>query len=156
EVRLEQDPVMPTGLNNRLADNWRPLLAIADTFGPEWGRLAREAAVAFAREHHDENAQVLLLQDIRDVFDARDVDRLFSAALVDALNNIEDAMWSEWRGLHGNQQPRCLSPGELARLLAPFGVRPRTIWLLPRGPDSRSAKGYYRAQFVQAWASFCS
>jgi len=29
-------------------------------------------------------------------------------------------MWSEWRGIHGNQQPRKLSQGELAKLLEPF------------------------------------
>ena len=156
EVTLAQDPPMPTELRiNRKADNWRPLLAIADSFGPEWGRLAREAAVAFASAHQDEDAPVLLLHDIRSVFDARGADRLTSVALVAALNDVEDAPWSEWRGLHGNQQPRRLSPGELARLLAPFGIRPRTIWPPQRTPTSKSAKGYYRSQFEQAWCSYC-
>jgi hypothetical protein len=109
EVTLAQDPAMPEQLRNRQADNWRPLVAIADTFGPEWGRLAREAAVAFARAHQDEDAQVLLLRDIRHVFDARGVDRMPSVALIAALNDIDDSLWSEWRGPHDNQQPRRLS-----------------------------------------------
>jgi Protein of unknown function (DUF3631) len=156
EVTLDADPAMPEQVcNHRQADNWRPLLAIADTFGAQCGRLAREAAVEFANMQQDEDAQVLLLHDIRDIFDARDVDRLTSVALVSALNDIEDAMWSEWRGLHGNQQPHRLSQGELARMVAPFGIRPKTIWPLQRTPTSRSAKGYLRSQFEQAWSSYC-
>jgi hypothetical protein len=155
EVSLAVDPTMPPELRNRQADNWRPLIAIADSFGPEWGRLAREAAVAFAQAYQDEDAAVLLLHDIRNIFDACGVDRMTSVALVLALNEIDDAMWSEWRGPHGNQQPRRLSPGELARLLTPFGIRPRTIWSLHRTAESRSAKGYYRSQFENAWRSYC-
>jgi putative DNA primase/helicase len=32
----ETDPAMPDGIINRAADNWRPLLAIADQAGGEW------------------------------------------------------------------------------------------------------------------------
>jgi hypothetical protein len=155
EVTLAADPAMPPQLRNRQADNWRPLIAIADSFGGEWPRLAREAAVAFASAQQDEDAGVVLLHDIRDVFNARSVDRMFSVELVRALNNIDDAMWSEWRGLRGDQQPHRMSPGEVARLLGPFGIRPRTIWPPNRAAGGRSAKGYFRAQFEQAWRSYC-
>jgi hypothetical protein len=155
EVALHVDPAMPSELRNRQADNWRPLIAIADTFGPEWGQLARDAAVAFACAHQDEDAAVLLLHDIRGIFDQRGVDRMTSAALVAGLVDIDDAPWSEWRGVHGNQQPRRLSQGGLAQMLAPFGIRPRTIWPLHRTSTSRSGKGYLRSQFEQAWRSYC-
>jgi hypothetical protein len=46
EVTLDADPVLPPQLRNRQADNWRPLIAIADSFGPEWG-------AAGARRSHD-------------------------------------------------------------------------------------------------------
>ena len=151
EVNLHADPQLPEPIRiNRAADNWRPLIAIADSFGPEWGRRAREAALEFARAHQDEDLGVLLLQDIRRVFDSRGADRLFSATLVAALNDIDDAMWSEWLGMHGNQQPRRLSQSGLAGMLSPFRIRSRTIWPLQRTPTSRSAKGYYRTQFEQA------
>ena len=68
-----------------------------------------------------------------------------------ALNEMDDASWSEWRGVRDVQQPRPLSQGELALLLRPFRIRPRTIW--PR--RATSAKGYYRHQFKQAWRSYC-
>jgi Protein of unknown function (DUF3631) len=35
------DPVTPPGLFNRLADNWRPLLAVADAAGKHWPQRAR-------------------------------------------------------------------------------------------------------------------
>jgi len=155
EVELNADPELPQQLRNRQADNWRPLLAIGDTFGPDWGRLARDAAIAFARAHQDEDAGVLLLHDIRGIFDQRGVDRLFSEVLVAALNDIEDSIWYDWRGPQGDQQPHRLSQGGLAQMLAPFGIRPRTIWPPRRGPISKSKKGYLRSQFENAWRSYC-
>jgi hypothetical protein len=154
EVQLNTDPELPQ-LRNRQADNWRPLIAIADTFGPEWGRLARDAAITFARTQQDEDAAVLLLHDIRSIFDQRGVDRLSSEELVAALNDLEDSMWCEWRGPQGDQQPHRLSQGGLAQMVGQFGIRPRTIWPLHRGPISKSKKGYLREQFESAWRSYC-
>ena len=150
-VSLNPDPEMPGELRGRQADNWRPLIAVADACGPAWGDLARAAAVAFSKGWWEEDVIVVLLRHIRDVFDARGVDRLFSRILVQALNEIDDAPWSEWRGVRDDQQPRRLSQGELARLLRPFRIRPRTVWPM----RTTSAKGYYRHQFEQAWRSYC-
>ena len=69
EAELNSDPPMPAQLRNRQADNWRPLIAIADAFGADWATRAREAAVIFAGEHQDEDAAVVLLRDIRDIFE---------------------------------------------------------------------------------------
>jgi hypothetical protein len=41
---------------------------------------------------------------------------------------MPDAPWCEWRGIRGDQSPRPLSQTQLARVLAPFGVRPQSIW----------------------------
>jgi hypothetical protein len=114
--------------------------------------LARDAAERFARDYYDEDIAVLLLQDIRQVFDARSVDRLFSKDLVEALRAKEDAPWCEWRGPLGSQQPRPLSQNQLAAVLRLFNIRPRSIWP-PRG--TRSFKGYHRHQFEAAWAAYC-
>jgi Protein of unknown function (DUF3631) len=153
---VNPNPAMPAKLRNRQADNWRPLVGIADAFGLHWGKAAREAAIALTRGHHEEDPAVLLLHDIRDVFDLRGVDRLASSTLVQALNEIEDGLWSEWRGMHGDQQARHLSQGELARMLTPFGIRPRTIWPAHRRVSSRSRKGYLRSQFEATWRSYCN
>jgi Protein of unknown function (DUF3631) len=156
QCELNLDPPMPEGLRNRPADNWRVLLAIADACSPAWGELAREAAVALSKGQ-DEDPGVLLLADIRDIFDCRPtVDRLATAVIVAELNEMPNGLWSEWRGPRDDHTPRKLSPGEMARMLAPFGIRPKTIWPPRRGTHDRSAKGYLRKQFGQAWASYCS
>jgi hypothetical protein len=152
-VTLELNPIMPEGLRNRSADNWRPLFAVADALG--WGEKARAAAMEFAKSHQDEDVPVTLLRDIRDLFDERRFDRLWSETIIDYLVNLDDAPWSEWRGVQGDQQPRRLTQAQLADTLRLFGIRPRTVWLRNRRPDSRSKKGYYRSQFEQAWRSYC-
>jgi hypothetical protein len=101
-------------------------------------------------------AAVVLLGDIRDIFDVRGVDRLPSKRIVDHLNAADNGLWSEWRGIHGNQQPHNLSQGELARLLEPFQIRPQTIRFLCDDSEKATAKGYRREQFEGAWRSYCT
>lgn len=147
------DPDMPKELRNRQADNWRPLLAIADQFPAPWPTMARDAALEFARLHHDEDAGVILLDDIRTIFDRLGADRIASEDLIRALLEHDgEWSWSEWRGMRDDQQPRKLSQGELARLLRPFGIRPRSL----RRPGTvGTRKGYHRSQFETAWRRYC-
>jgi len=49
----DPDPKIPDALDDRAADNWRPLLAIADLAGDDWPRRAREAACLLSGEGHD-------------------------------------------------------------------------------------------------------
>src|SRR4029077_18681769 len=63
-VKLNPDPPMPAELRNRQADNWRPLISIADACSPAWGMLAREAAVALSRDLNDVDLLIILLSDI--------------------------------------------------------------------------------------------
>jgi Protein of unknown function (DUF3631) len=154
QVKLNQDPAMPEGLRNRLADNWRILVSIGDACSAAWGKLARDAGIALSNGR-DEDLGVLLLSDIRDIFDRRKVDRLSSAVIIADLIDVAHGLWSEWRGPRDDQTPRNLSQGELARMLAPFGIRPKSIWPPRRGGRDKSAKGYQRAQFEAAWASYC-
>ena len=43
-VLKASDPELPATLHSRIADNWRPLIAIADQFGGEWPERARRIA----------------------------------------------------------------------------------------------------------------
>ena len=153
-VDLEPDPEMPAALRNRTADNWRVLLAIAESFGPHWGALARNAALALTQGDSDEDIGIMLLMDTRDVFDELGCDRLFSAELVRRLTGLEEASWDEFRGVHGNQAPRPLSAGRLSKVLRSFGIRPRPIWP-PGHQEGSSKRGYHRAQFEAAWSRYC-
>jgi hypothetical protein len=127
----------------------------ADACGGDWGLRTREAAMAVSGSYADEDYGVMLLQDIRNAFASAAVDRISSRDLAAVLIEIDDAPWSEWRGLHSNQQPRPLSQAQLAQLLRPFDIRPRSMWRGQR-PQGKSAKGYYRNQFEAAWRSYCS
>ena len=128
----DTDPNVPEQLNDRAQDNWRPLLAIADAVGGDWPQRARAAALALGgAEEVDESAQILLLSDLRDLFQERGVDRLFSEEIIKALVRMEHRPWPEWD--HGKP----LSTNHLAKLLKPFDVRPRSIRI-----ENKTGKGY--------------
>ena len=97
----------------------------------------------------------MLLADIRAIFDALGLDRINSAALVEALLGLDDSLWNDWRGLRDDRPARKLNQGELARLLRPFDIRPRSVWSRGQRPTAGSRKGYYGEQFEQAWAAYC-
>src|SRR5262249_17730863 len=78
------------------------------------------------------------------IFEEKGVQHIASAKLVEALVGIEGHPWAEYR--NGKE----LTANTLARLLAPFGISPGTIWL----GDGQSAKGYTRSQFVDAFARY--
>jgi len=157
EAKLDPSPKLPPELRGRDADNWRPLIAIADNCGPEWGRIARAAAVLFAQDpRREEDIGVILLRDIRKVFDARGVDRISGKALLAALHELEDAGWSEFYGIKGDDRsPHRLRNSELRAMLRSFDVYTRTAWPRPRKPDDRSASGYYRRDFEPLWRAYC-
>src|SRR5215470_14081106 len=70
------DPGAPEQLNDRAADAWSPLLATADVAGGEWPMRARKAAIEANGTEGSETTREMLLNDIRDAFDAKKVDRL--------------------------------------------------------------------------------
>jgi hypothetical protein len=157
-ANLSLDPEMPDELYGRMADNWRPLLSIADACGPAWSASAREAAIAFAHGDHEEDVGVFLLWCIREVFNARGVDRLTSKKLVRELIGLEisDEAWREYRGPTGSERPRRLTQHALARLLKLFRIRSRVLWpLQQRTAESRSSRGYFRADFEESWRAYC-
>jgi hypothetical protein len=83
------DPDIPAGIFNRVADNWRPLLAIADAAGGDWPERARRVLAAMAGANDDQSTGAMLFADIRDIFSEREADRLPSSELAEALVAIE-------------------------------------------------------------------
>jgi len=47
------DPTVPETLTDRAADNWRPLLAVADRAGGAWPIRARDAALVLSGDSMD-------------------------------------------------------------------------------------------------------
>ena len=141
----EADPDVPAELHNRVADNWRPLIAIADRTGGDWPARARATARALSADGEDEgSAAVMLLADIRALFEARGAERIASADLAEALAAMEDRPWPEWR------KGRTITVRQIARLLSPFGIAPGTI----RAADGSTPKGYRKSAFKDAFARY--
>lgn len=141
----DADPDVPAELNDRDADHWRPLFAIADQAGDAWPERARTAArVLTARDSDSETIRILLLADLRDLFAERNADKLASAEIIEALTSKEDRPWPEWR----NGKP--LTTRQLATLLKPFGIKPKNIRL----DDDRTPKGYDLAGFADAFSRY--
>ena len=91
------DPAAPATLHDRAADNWRPLLAIADIAGGHWPDLSRSVAMKVsAAGTEDGSIRIQLLSDIQTVFAEKNVDRLSSSDLCVALAEMEDRPWAEW------------------------------------------------------------
>jgi hypothetical protein len=140
---VDPDPAVPESLNDRAADNWRPLLAIADLAGGPWPERARQAACLLSGEAQDGAINVELLADIRKAMDGADVIR--SVDLVAKLIADPERPWIEWN--HG----RPLTQKQLASLLRPFGIISLNVnpLGLPQG------KGYRQVEFVEAWEVYC-
>src|SRR5262245_34781035 len=139
----DPEPAIPDALNDRAADNWRPLLAIADLAGGDWPRRARDAAHLLSGEQDDSAVNVGLLADIRGALGDRD--EMKSADLVAALVADPERPWAEWRG------GKPLTQKQLAGLLKPFGITSETVH--PAGEPH--GKGYKRVRFEDAWAAYC-
>ncbi|MGH7014154.1 MAG: DUF3631 domain-containing protein [Stellaceae bacterium] len=139
------DPAVPTNLDNRGADNWRPALAIADAAGDTWPKLARE--IAAATVDADQAKRASLLADIRDIFAARNLEQIKSADLVEVLVAIEGSDWAEY-----GRAGKPITKNQLAKVLARDGISPGTI-RLGSGPRD-TAKGYGLAQFADAFARY--
>jgi putative DNA primase/helicase len=139
----DPEPQMPGALNDRAADNWRPLLAIADLSGGAWPELARHAALILSGETQDGAVGVELLKDIRLAFG--DDDAIRSIDLVAKLTADTERPWAEWK------RGKPLSQKQLGGLLAPFGICSETVSI----PGMNDAKGYKRVRFEEAWAAYC-
>lgn len=138
----ELDPAVPGDLHDRAADNWRPLLAIADCVGGDWPTRARDAATALSGSGAEarESMGVQLLADIKVLAERDGWEKIKSLTLCTSLAGLEERPWSEWR----NGQP--ITPTQLAWLLRPFGISSRNVRL----EDGSTPKGYFREDFTEA------
>jgi uncharacterized protein DUF3631 len=137
------DPVMPPTFLNRVADNWRPLIAIADLAGGEWPTRARRIAQELGGGRTEQTTGIMLLEDIQRTFIDRGADRLPSAEMAEALSKMEDRPWPEW------QQGKPITPRQIAKLLGPFGVAPASI-----RTGSDTAKGYKLEEFTDLFVRY--
>jgi Protein of unknown function (DUF3631) len=134
-LAADPEPEMPDELNDRAADNWRPLIAIADLVGGEWPHRAREAACLLSGAGHEaKSVNVELLVDIRLAFG--DDEHMRSVDLVEALNTDQERPWATWN------KGKPISQKQLANLLRPFGIISETFrgWRTPKAISGKGSK----------------
>jgi putative DNA primase/helicase len=129
-------PAMPSDLNDRAADVWEPLFALAEIAGGEWPEKARMASLGLTGLAQESSPVPALLREISNCFAASKTDRLFSRTLLDWLSQCRNAPWAEQTG------GKPITEVWLSQQLRPYGIRPRTVWLM-----GLSAKGYLLEEF---------
>ncbi|MFG1855010.1 DUF3631 domain-containing protein [Actinomadura geliboluensis] len=139
DALTDAEPDMP--VEDRAADNWEPLIAVADVAGGTWPDRARTACrVLTNAADEDTTVGVRLLADLREVFG--DAEALHGATILDALCKLDESPWADWYG-------RPLNARDLAKMLAPYGVKSRDV---KEGGINR--KGYRREHLYDAWSRY--
>ncbi len=144
-------PLRVDGMRDRANEVWRPLLAIAELAGPVWAARARRAALALSADGVDDGPSLglLLLNDIRTLFDDQQVERTATADVLKQLARVEESPWREWWLDDRTGEPTASGPRRLAKLLAPYGIKPKVVRIGTETPH-----GYRREQFIDAWERF--
>lgn len=138
----EARPSMPAGIEDRNADVWEPLLAVADLVGGDWPGMARVAAVTLVTESIGSTPSlgIRLLADMRDVFGDRD--QLATATLLAELHALDEAPWGDLKG-------KPLNSRGLANLLKPYDVQRTTIRV-----GAVVSKGYKAEDLHDPWTRY--
>jgi len=148
---------MPNWLDDRAADGWEPLFAIARLAGDGWFNQVRVAARALSGSRDEIDADddgLQLLSDIRGVLATKkskilgkDEKGIPSKVLVRELVNLEESLW---RVVGSSRTP--LTQRGLADRLQPFGIGPQQLRLGGRG--SQMFRGYRVAALDRVFAQY--
>jgi hypothetical protein len=145
EALTSARPDIPGELDDRAADGWEPLFAIADIAGGDWPQRARDAALALSvgDGRDDDSLGVRLLGDIKDTFREQDEERLTTTALVSALTDMDERPWGDLKG-------KPIDARGLAWRLRIYGIRPKKM-----RTGITTIRGYERGDFEDAWGRYC-
>jgi len=142
------EPRLP--VDDRAADTWEPLVAVADAAGGSWPARARGACTAMTAEAEQADTEAslgrLLLTGVRETFTTTRLAEISSAELVTSLRAIEDAPWSAFD----------LDQRKLARRLSEYAVTPDQIYVTGPNGKRRQARGYRLTDFTDAFARYLS
>jgi hypothetical protein len=128
---------MPDGIQDRAADVWEPLLAVADAARGEWPARARVAAVMLVTLAREVNPSfgLRLLADLRQVFG--EVNARSTKWLLEALYKLPESPWTEIKG-------KPLDDRGLAVRLRPYDVKPKTVRI-----GDTTLRGYTRSDLIE-------
>jgi len=144
EAIAKARPDIPSPLNDRAADIWEPLLAIADLAGGEWPELARQAAEKLSGAYDDDITLIgYFLKDLRNVMVLKSVDRMLSRDLVAFFNPRHDRPWEDLR------RGREINEYWFGHKMSDLGIRSRSIRI-----GEVTGKGYLLAEIDAAFRRY--
>ncbi|MET7717430.1 DUF3631 domain-containing protein [Streptomyces sp. NPDC005407] len=144
------DLTPPMPVEDRAADTWEPLVAVADLAGGQWPDLARAACQAMTKHEAEQDQDssglgIRLLVDIRRAFAAEGNPPVIrTSRLLDILNKDDETPWPE-------HTANGLTPRGLQILLKDYGISSANR----RFHSDVQAKGFTRLQFTDSWARYC-
>jgi hypothetical protein len=134
-------PEMPEGVEDRNADVWEALLAVADLAGGDWPQRGREAAVKLVSSTtRGQSIGVMLLRDLRAVFKGRA--EVATDELLRELLTLDESPWNDLRGAP-------LDSLGLARMLGKYDVHPGRIRI-----GGIQVRGYRAAHLADSWTRY--
>lgn len=123
-------PKMPDGVEDRAAEVWEALLAIADAAGGDWPDKARAACEHFVLNSSTggQSLGARLLGDLRAIFG--DATAMPTAEIVQKLTALSESPWADLGG-------KPLDARRLARTLKPYEIEP-----VPYREEGKTVRGY--------------
>ena len=136
-------PTLPDEIQDRDADVWEPLIAIADAVGGQWPSKARVAAVALVSESREAEASlgVRLLADLQTIFEGQH--ELPSKTILGRLLELPEV------SLGRSTRGKPLDERALAKRLRAYGVKPKTI-----RTNTGTPRGYSKADLEDQWRRY--
>jgi hypothetical protein len=130
-------------LDDREADNWASLFSIAAVAIPDRLEELKRIAIRLGNAKNvldvDDSDALHLLWDVRRIFIKNDLTRISTSELVFRLQRIDESPWDE------------LTQYKLARMLKPFGISSRQVWI-----EKRNVRGYEHDDFKSVFESYLS
>lgn len=140
-------PELPEGIEDRNADVWEALIAVADLAGGSWPERARVSAVSLvtAARQGGGSFGVMLLRDLHRVFG--DAERLSTETILDRLHLIDESPWADLRG-------KPLDARGLARRLSKYGQGENRIAPKVFRDGETTIRGYAAGDLLDAWQRY--
>jgi hypothetical protein len=130
-------------LEDREADNWAPLFAIAAVAVPDRADELKQIAMRLGKAKNaldvDDSDNLRLLSDVRRIFTKNRVNRISTSELLFGLQRTDESPWAE------------LTQYKLARMLKPFGISSRQLWI-----GERNVRGYEHDELKAVFDSYLS
>src|SRR5215470_202582 len=140
----------PPGLSPRKQDMFEPLLQLADVLGGIWPELARKSLIGLFDDQalRENRAALKLLDDIREAYvHYGRPHRLSTAAMIAYLHSLPNRPYNQ-EGL--------ITDKAMARMLAPFEIRSRSLRFKAAFESTSPHRGYMVQDFVMVWARLLS